>query len=284
MPDFPIVDSHVHLWDPSRYRIPWLDSVPKLHSAYELPEYREATAGLQIEGFVYLEIDIAKEYALTEARDLTGLADSNPLVLGIVAFAPLEYGAQLRPYVEELVANGPKIKGIRRLTQGEPDPNFCLQDGFVRGAQMLPEFDLSCDLCCYYPQLGATVELVRQSPQVSFILDHIGKPNIRGGELEPWKGQIRDLASLPNAYAKISGVATEADNENWTVEDIKPYVMHVLESFGEDRVVFGSDWPVATLATPYRRWVDTLDQLTADWSESARRKLWNENAKTFYRL
>jgi len=149
---------------------------------------------------------------------------------------------------------------------------------------LLPEFGLSCDMCCYYVQLGQTVELVRRCPETSFILDHIGKPNIRGGEREPWMSQIRDLASLPNAMVKISGATTEAHHDRWTIEDLKPYLLHVLDVFGEDRVVFGSDWPVATQATTYRRWVDTVDELTADWSETARRKLWNENARRFYRL
>jgi L-fuconolactonase len=284
MPGFPIVDAHVHLWDPERYRIPWLDAVPFLKSPYGISDFAAATADLQIDGFVYLEIDIASVYALTEARDLSHLAERDPRVLGIVALAPLEFGEQARPYLQELVAIGSRIKGIRRLTQGEADPDFCLRPGFVRGAQILPEFGLSCDLCCYYVQLGQTVELVRCCPETSFILDHIGKPHIRAGEREPWMSQMRDLASLPNVVCKISGATTEADLANWTIEDVKPYLLHALDVFGEDRVVFGSDWPVVTQAASYRRWVDTVDELTVDWPDAAKRKLWNENARRFYRL
>ena len=132
-----------------------------------------------------------------------------------------------------------------------------------KGRSALPDYGLTADLCCNFRQLGPTVELVRQCPNTQFILDHIAKPNIRGGEMEPWASQMRDLASLPNVMCKISGVATEANHDSWTIDEIRPYVMHVLEVFGEDRVVFGSDWPVCTLATPYRRWVQTLDELTA---------------------
>ena len=102
--------------------------------------------------------------------------------------------------------------------------------------------------------------------------------------MEPWASQMRELAALPNAVCKISGVATEANHDSWAVEDIRPYVIHALESFGEDRVVFGSDWPVATLAVNYRRWVETLSELTSDWSDAARAKLFRENARRFYRI
>jgi L-fuconolactonase len=284
MPNFPIIDSHVHLWDPARQRVPWMDNAPQLTWLADMAVYEKATAGIEVEGLVYLEIDIAPVYALPEAKEIAQLAATDPRVMGVVAFAPLEYGEHLRWYLEELVAIGPAIKGVRRLTQGEPDPDFCLQPGFVRGTQMLPEFGLSCDLCCYYVQLGQTVELVRQCPETSFILDHIGKPNIRGEEREPWMSQMRDLASLPNVVCKVSGATTEAHFDTWTIEDVKPYILHVLDVFGEDRVVFGSDWPVSTQATTYQRWVETVDMLTADWSETAKRKLWAENARRFYRL
>jgi L-fuconolactonase len=284
MPNFPIVDAHVHLWDPGRQRVPWMDNSTFLRRKAGLAEYDEATAGIAVEGLVYLEIDIAPVYALPEAQAVARLAEQDPRILGIVAFAPLEFGELARWYLEELVAIGPKIKGVRRLTQGEPDPNFCLQPGFVEATRMLPEFGLSCDLCCYYVQLGQTVELVRRCPETSFILDHIGKPNIRGGEREPWMTQMRELAALPNAVCKISGATTEAHHDRWTIEDIKPYVLHALDVFGEDRVVFGSDWPVSTQATTYRRWVETIDELTHDWPETAKRKLWYENARRFYRL
>jgi L-fuconolactonase len=284
MPSFPIVDSHVHLWDPVKYRIPWLDKVPPINAARGIPEYEAATAGVEIEGLVYLQVEVAPPYAMLEARDLVAMAEWERRILGIVPWAPLEFGERARYFLEELVRLGPRIKGVRRIVQDEPDPEFCLQPDFVRGNQILADYGLTSDLCCNYRQLGPNVELVKRCPETRFIIDHIAKPDIRGGQFEPWASQLRDLAALPNVICKISGVATEADHASWTIEQIKPYVIQALEAFGDDRVVFGSDWPVATLATDYKRWVDTLDTLTADLSPIAKRKLWSENAKRFYSL
>jgi L-fuconolactonase len=285
MPDFPIVDSHVHLWDPARFRIPWLDASPRLNRVFGLAEYAEHTAGVDVEAIVYLEVDLAPEYKLLEAQWVAELARHEPLIQGIVASAPLEYGEQARAFLEALVAiDQQRIKGVRRLLQNEPDPTFCLQPRFVEGVRLLPEYGLSFDLCIYHPQLAGAIELVRRCPQTSFILDHIGKPAIRSGQLDPWREQIRELASLPNVVCKVSGVVTEANHEHWTIDDLRPYVEHVLDTFGEDRVLYGGDWPVVLNASSYRRWVDALDQLTAHLPDTARRKLWRDTAKRVYRL
>jgi L-fuconolactonase len=284
VPEFPIVDAHVHLWDPRRYRIPWLDDVEPLARQFGPAEYREQTSGIAVDAFVYVEVDIAKEYAFLEARQAEAYAREEPRLRGIVASAPLEYGDQVRPFLEALVEIGPRLKGVRRLLQGEPDPDFCLRPGFLRGVKLLAEFGLSFDICIRHHQLPASIELVRRNPGVAFILDHIGKPDIAGSELDPWRDRIAELAALPNVVCKVSGLVTEADHASWTPDDLAPYVAHVLQVFGEDRVVFGSDWPVATLASSYVRWVETLDALTAELTTEARRKLWADNARRFYRL
>jgi L-fuconolactonase len=284
MPDVPIIDAHLHLWDPQRFRMPWLDSIPLLNKPYGLAEYREQTQGIAIEAMVYLEVDVAPPYALLEAQWAADRAQEDPRLQGIVAHAPLEYGEQVRAYLDALVAISPLIKGVRRLLQDEPDPQFCLRPPFVRGVQLLPEYGLSFDLCIRHYQLPAVIELVRRCPDTSFILDHIGKPHIKDRLLDPWREQIAELAALPNVSCKISGLVTEADPERWTTDDLAPYVAHVLEVFGEDRVVFGGDWPVALLASSYRRWVEALDALTTHLAPQAERKLWAENARRFYRL
>jgi L-fuconolactonase len=263
--------------------MPWLDGSP-LDKQFGLKEYAEATAGTRVEGFVYLEVDVSRAYALLEAKAIVELSETDSLIKGIVPWAPLEDGDCVRTYLDELVTLGEKIKGVRRITQAETDPAFCLQPGFIKGAQVLPEYGLTCDLCCNYTQLPHTVELVRQCPETTFINDHIAKPDIRGGQLDPWREQMAALADLPNVYCKVSGVVTEADLENWTLDDIRPFVMHALEVFGEDRVVFGGDWPVVLSASSWQRWVDALDELTADFAAGAKRKIWAENARRFYRL
>lgn len=284
MPDFPIVDAHVHLWDPALLRIPWLDGNQTLARPFGLAQYAEQTAGVAIDAFVYLEVDVAPAYALTEARHVAALAAQDPRLQAVVAFAPLEDGARAHSYLDDLVRVSPLIRGVRRITQSEPDPAFCLRPGFIEGVRLLPRYGLSCDLCIAHHQLGPTIDLVRRCPEVNFMLDHIAKPGIRAGLDEPWRRQLAELAELPNVTCKLSGVITEADHQTWTPDQIAPYIAHALAAFGEDRVVFGSDWPVVLLAGSYRRWVDTLDQLTAHLGPAARRKLWAENARRFYRL
>lgn len=284
MPDFPIIDAHVHLWEPERYRMPWLDDDPLLNKTYGLAEYREHTQGIAIEAMVYLEVDIAAPYKLLEAQWAVQQAQTDPRLRAIVASAPLEYGERVRVFLDALQALGPRIKGVRRLIQGETDPNFALNTHFVRGVQMLAEYGFSFDLCITYRQLASAIELVRQCPDTAFILDHIAKPDIAGQQLDPWREQMHALASLPNIVCKVSGLVTEADSQQWQPEHLEPYVTHVLSVFGEDRVVFGGDWPVVLHASTYRRWVETLDALTSHLSPVAKRKLWADNARRFYRL
>jgi L-fuconolactonase len=282
--DIEIVDAHLHLWDPAHFRIPWLDSSDLLNRSYDVQTFREHAADLNIAAMVYVQVDVAPAYALLEAQHVAQLATHEPRLQGIVAWAPLEDGECVRTFLEALVAIGPLIKGVRRILQGEPDPAYCLQPSFIRGVEMLAEYGLSFDVCIYHYQLPAVIELVRQCPTVTFILDHIAKPDIRGGGLDPWRVHIATLARLPNVVCKISGVATEADHARWTVDDLAPYIWHALEVFGEDRVMFGGDWPVALLATSYRRWVETVATLTAGLSPEAQRKLWSDNARRVYRL
>jgi L-fuconolactonase len=284
VPTFPIVDCHVHLWDPGHFRMSWLDANERLNRPYLLREYREATAGLDVGAMVYLEVDLDPEYKLLEAPWVNTLAGRDARLQGIVASAPVEDGEVVRSYLDEIAAVGPRLKGVRRITQFEPDPDFCLQPDFVRGVQVLAEYGLSFDICINHTQLASTIRLVEQCPDTSFMLDHIAKPDVRGGGLDPWRAEMRQLAAFPNVTCKISGVVTEADWERWTPDDVRPYVEHALEVFGEDRVAYGGDWPVVLNAAPYRRWVETLETITAGLSPQAKRKLWADNARRFYRL
>lgn len=279
-----IVDAHVHIWDTDRFPIPWLEDIPALNRRIWIEDYFAATGDLPVLGFVYLQVEVAPPYALIEAQTIASLAEVDQRVLAIVPWAPLEEGEKARIFMEHLVQISPKIKSIRRIVQGEPDPQFCLQPGFIRGNQILADYGLSSEICCNYTQLAANVELVRQCPGTAFILNHIAKPNIRGGEYEPWASQMSELASLGNVVCKISGATTEADLEHWTLDDVRPYVEHALNVFGEDRVLFGSDWPVVTQAATYQRWVETVEAITRDFSDEQKDKLWRQNAVRFYRL
>jgi L-fuconolactonase len=140
------------------------------------------------------------------------------------------------------------------------------------------------DICIFHPQLGATLEMVRRCPEVSFVLDHIGKPGIKNGLIEPWKTEIDELAKLPNVACKLSGVTTEADHAAWTPAQLRPYIDWVCERFGIERILYGGDWPVSQLAGDYLQWLTTLEQATADFSEGERRNLFRDNAVRIYRL
>jgi L-fuconolactonase len=284
MPAFPIIDSHVHLWDPARFRIPWIDGDAILDRPYSLAEYRAQTQGIAVEGIIFMEVDAAPSYRLLEAQWIAELAREDALIRAIVPSVPLEDGERVRGFLEALRAMSPRIKGVRRLLENESDPNFALHADFVRGVQLLPEYGFSCDICIKHYQLPGIIKLVQRCPNTFFILDHIAKPAIKNQELEPWRQQMRELASLPNVVCKVSGVVTEADHQHWTSSDLSSYILHVLDVFGPDRVIFGSDWPVVLRASSYARWIETLDTLTAHLTPEEQRKLWAENARIFYRL
>lgn len=283
MIDFPIVDTHLHLWDPKRLRYPWLDGIPLLNKPYLLEDYRKACGPVRVEKMVFLQCECAPEQFLEEADWVTSLAKGDPRIAGIVPWAPLEKGEGARPGLERLAQNR-LIKGVRRIIQFEPDVGFCLRPDFVRGVQMLKDYGLSFDICISQAQMANTVRLVRQCPEVAFILDHVGKPDIKGRLLDPWRAEVRTLSEMPNVWCKVSGLVTEADHETWTREDLRPYIDHVVACFGFDRVVYGGDWPVAFQATEYPRWVETLAWAVAGASEAERRKLFHDNAVAFYRL
>jgi L-fuconolactonase len=254
-----------------------------LNKPYLLDDYNRATGPVQVDKMVFLECDIDKSQFIQEAEWVTELSEEDPRIQGIVAFAPLEQGDAVRPHLETLARN-PLVKGIRRIVQGEPDPEFSLRPDFVRGVQALPDYGLSCDLCIYERQMAATVKLVEQCPDVQFILDHIGKPQIRNQLMEPWATHLKQLAQFPNVWCKMSGLVTEADHKSWTAADLRPYIDHVMNSFGFDRVIYGGDWPVAFQATEYPRWVSTLEDALSGASERELRAVFRDNAIAFYRL
>lgn len=283
MPNFPIVDTHLHIWDLKRLRYPWLPNVPKLNRDHLIAEYRQACGPVQVAKMVFLQCEADFALFQEEADWVTEVARIDPRIRGIVPWAPLEKGDAAEADLARLASN-PLIKGIRRIIQFEADQEFCLKPGFVRGVQLLPRHGLSFDICISHTQLANTLKLVKQCPNVKFILDHIAKPDIKSGLLHPWRAELRELAKFPNVWCKLSGLANEADMEKWTAADLQPYIEHVIDCFGFDRTIFGGDWPVATLATDYPRWVNTVDNALKGASPDELHKLYVRNAEAFYRV
>ena len=284
MTRLPMIDTHVHLWNSNSFHLPWLTEIPFLNHPYELQLYQEQTQQYPIEGIVCVEAGVLPDEALREARWLVEQASYDARIQGIVAAASIEESSHIHSYLRELIAIDARIKGVRRNIQGETMPNFCLQPAFVEGVQCLPEYGLSFDLCLTHAQLPEVIALVRQCPETYFILDHLGKPDIRHQTFDPWRQHIQELAAFPNVACKISGLVTEAHHQQWTVEDIAPAITHVVSTFGEDRVMFGSDWPVLLLAASYQRWLLTLDEVITNLTLLAKQKLWSGNARRIYRL
>jgi L-fuconolactonase len=277
-----IIDSHIHFWNPQHLRYTWLDDLPTLNKSYLPANLPSSGDGWTMEKLVFVQADCIEEDALNEADWVSSLAKHDARIAGIVAYAPLQMDDMAREYLKHLKHHR-LVKGVRRLIQSEP-LGFCTQPRFVRGVQMLSEFDYSFDICIKHPQMNDAIELVRQCPNVQFVLDHVGKPDIKAGLRDPWREQIKTLALFPNVMCKISGLVTEADHAHWTPADLQPYIDHVLEVFGIDRVMFGGDYPVVELASSYERWLTTIIAATASLSQSEKHKLFYANAYQFYRL
>lgn len=283
MSDLSIIDSHVHLWNPAQLRYEWLDELPALNRAFVPADYAAASATANVSKFIFVECGCNPAQSLAEADWASSLAKAEPRFKGIVAHAPLENGEAVRPDLEKL-AGRPLVKGVRRNLQGERDLEFCLQPAFVTGVGLLAHFDFTFDVCVRHEQLRSVAELARHVPQVTFVLDHFGKPAVRGKTFEPWATDLKALAALPNVVCKISGLTTEADWKTWQSADLKLYFEQALECFGFDRILFGSDWPVATLATSYRRWLETVRTFVSRAPAADRAGLFQTNAERIYRV
>src|ERR1700730_960508 len=277
-----IVDTHQHLWDLDLFRYAWPCQLSVLNHSFRMEDYLAATNGLGVEKSVHLEADVDEPFMIEETRHLLRLADrtDNPLE-GVVACGRPE-SKEFRTYLERLLGH-PKLKGIRRVLHTQRD-DLGKSKSFIDNVGSLAGDGLSFDICVLARQLPVAIRLVSRCPDVTFILDHCGVPPVREKILDPWRSDIGELANFPNVFCKVSGLVAYADPDNWTAEDLRPYVDYVIACFGWDRVMFGSDWPVCTLSASYRRWVDVALSLTGRAGEANQRKFFYDNAIRVYRL
>jgi predicted TIM-barrel fold metal-dependent hydrolase len=277
-----IIDTHQHLWDLDLFRYSWLDGLPALNRSFNISDYLSAAKGLNVAKSVHLEADVDEPYMLDETRHLLALADQldNPLD-GVVACGRPE-SEDFRAYLDK-IAGHPKLKGIRRVLHTQAD-DVSQNVTFIKNVTALASYGLSFDICVLARQLPIAIKLVSKCPDVFFVLDHCGVPQVKEKNLDPWRAHITEIASFPNVSCKISGLVAYADPKRWTSEDLRPFVEHAITSFGWDRVLFGSDWPVCTLSASYQQWVEALKAITQGTDEVNRRKLFYDNAVRVYRL
>jgi L-fuconolactonase len=278
-----IIDSHVHFWDPEKLSYDWLGEVPAIQNRFLPEDYRKATDKINVDGLVFVEAACSPQQNLAEVSWIETLVELEPRIQGIVASAPMEKGKDMTGHLEALVRR-PLVKGIRRLIQSEAQ-GFCTQSKFIDAVRLLPNYNFSFDLCIKHHQFPDVLELVSACPGTSFILDHIGKPDIANALAVPWQEHILELSSAPNVIGcKLSGLITEAHWDSWSVDDLRPYLEHVITCFGPDRVLYGSDWPVSTLAGGYQRWWQAFSSIFDSLNPEDLEKITFGNAKRIYKL
>lgn len=291
-----IVDCHQHLWDLSRFRLPWIEKGSLLDRNYVTEDYLKAAQGLNIAQAVYMEVDVAPDQKKAEADHLIELCRGakTPTRAAVVGgnVTSDTFADYITPY-----RGNPYIKGVRQVIHSPSlKAGTCLAPTFVSNVQLLGKLGMSFDLCPRPAELSDGAKLVDKCPDTRFIVDHCGNADVkawlpekrRGGqapghEVEAWKKDIAALAERKNVICKISGIIARVPKE-WSAEDLAPIVNHCLDSFGPDRVIFGSDWPVCLLGASYRQWVTALKEIIEERPAAEQKKLLSANAIKFYGL
>jgi L-fuconolactonase len=238
--------------------------------------------GVPVEGIIFVEANTRADLTLDEVSLVEELAIADPRIAGIVAYANLLDPRGLARTLDDL-SQRPLVRGIRHNIQGNP-PGFALQPQFVAGVREAGRRGLTFDLCATHDQLPDVIALAQQVEGTRMVLDHCGKPPIREKGWDPWAAQIRELAAFQHVWCKVSGLLTEADPGSWRRDEVLSYAEHVVSCFGTERVMYGSDWPVLTLANRSSEWYSLTQGLTAEWNDEERRRFYNESARRFYNL
>lgn len=277
-----VVDAHVHFWDPSLLRYPWLEQVPTLQRAFLPSEFAPLRTG-DVDAVVFVQADCAPEQSLGEVAWVEALSSAEPRIVGIVAYVDMLAGAEKLATALDRLAESSLVVGVRHNIQGHA-PGFASDPEFARGVRQVGARGLAFDICITASQVEEAVELVETCPDVRFVLDHCGKPAIRDDEFAPWAAPLERLASHERVWCKLSGLLTEARAEQRDAASLRRYVDHVVHCFGRARLLYGSDWPVSTLGGGAERWRTITDELTASWSADERQAFYAENALRFYGL
>ena len=273
------IDAHQHFWLYNSLEYAWIDNSMAILRRNFLPN--DLAGELKSAGFDG-SIAVQARQSLEETRWLLELAGKSASIVGVVGWIDLQ-APDVRSQLKPLVHN-PKLVGVRHIVQSEPDEGFLLRPDFLRGISILEEFDLAYDLLIYTRHLPVAIEFVQKFPRQRFVVDHLAKPPIKGGKLDSWAQGFRDLAKFPNVHCKVSGLVTEADWQGWTPDQIRPCLDAAFESFGPERLMIGSDWPVCLVAASYTTVIQLARDYIAARSPQSLSAVLGGNAARFYGL
>jgi L-fuconolactonase len=277
------IDSHHHIWDISVRPQTWMqgDEVKPISRTILMNELEPELEKAKIDYTVIVQTVATVD----ETPEFLDLSLSHPKICAVVGWLDLE-SDDIRPQLEKYLSHpgGKNLVSIRDLAQDKEDPNWLLRDNVVKNIHRIGEAGLTFDILTRPPQLAAAVEMVKRSPNNSFVLDHISKPYMAKGEMQPWADQISEIASHENVVVKVSGLFTEANWSDWSQETFRPYLDHVLNSFSPSRMMFGSDWPVCLLAATYTDTINLMEEFTKNFTKSEQESFWAGTAKRAYKL
>lgn len=277
------IDSHHHIWDLDVRPQTWMQG-DELKPISRTILMNELEPELQKASIDYTVV-VQTVPLIDETPELLDLSMSHPKVCAVVGWLDLE-SADIRPQLDKYLNHkgGDKLVSIRDMAQDKSDPNWLLREDVVRNIHRVGEYGLTFDILTRPPQLAAAVEMVRRSPNNIFVLDHISKPYMAKGDFQPWADQISEISSNENVSVKVSGLFTEANWSDWSIETFRPYFDHILKSFTPSRMMFGSDWPVCLLAATYSQTINLMEELTGQLTMAEQDSFWSNTAKQFYRL
>ena len=272
------IDAHQHFWKYDATEYPWIGAGTVLERSWMPEDLRPILEGAGMDGCVAVQA----RQSMEESRWLLDLAEEHSWIRGVVGWVDLR-SEKVDEELGELMGRRGLV-GVRHVVQDEVDEDFLGGAEFCRGVGKLAGYGLAYDLLIYARQLGSAVRMVERFPEQRFVIDHLAKPEIRLGKLEGWREWMKEMGKFPQVMCKVSGMVTEAAVGDWKAEDLRPYIEVVLEVFGVDRLMFGSDWPVCLLAADYGRVLGVVEGALEGFSVADRAKIFGGNALRFYGL
>ena len=277
------IDSHHHIWDLKVRPQTWMkgDELKPISRSILMNELEPELEKANIDFTVIVQTVPTPD----ETPEFLDLSLTHPKICAVVGWLDLE-STDIRPQLDQYLSHpgGKNLVSIRDIAQDKPDPNWFLREDVIKNIHRIAEYGLTFDILTKPPQLAAAVEMVKQSPQNTFVLDHISKPYIAKNEMQPWADQISEIASHENVFVKVSGLFTEADWHNWNHQTFAPYLDHILNTFTPARMMFGSDWPVCLLAATYADTINLMEEFVKEFSVSEQESFWANTAKRAYKL